>query len=343
MKKNTLFLVFMIFANVVFTANAGVLPELIKPDSLHIDDDRMFITEGIHIYIYSLKELKLLKKFGKEGEGPREFKKMPLPYLPSLFIHLKPDQIFVNSMGKVSFFTREGTYIKEMRNPGLFRMMIPFGEKYIGFGIIQEDKIQYFTYNLHDSDFNKEKEVYRVKSPIQEGRKIDPLIITRIKDIFFRYVHKRRFFLPTVDGIIHVFDENGKEVTVIKPDYRRQEITPDLERRFDTFFSTDVRFKVNYNNDKSANRIEFPDYLPLLRDYRVADGKVYVISNKWKDGKFESFIFDMMGNLLKKLWLPLVEKDMIEFFPFTITEGKIHQLVENENEEQWELHVTEIK
>ncbi|NIM14148.1 MAG: hypothetical protein GTO45_19065 [Candidatus Aminicenantes bacterium] len=185
--------------------------------------------------------------------------------------------------------------------------------------------------------------MYRVKSPAQEGRKIDPLIITRIKDIFFRYVHKGRFFLPTSDGIIHVFDENGKEVAVIKPEYRKQEITPDLESKFDRFFSTDVRFKLNYTRDKSGNRIEFPDYLPLLRDYRVADGKVYVISNKRKNGKYESFIFNLGGNVLKKLWLSLVEKDMIEFYPFTITGGKIYQLVENEDEEQWELHVTEIK
>jgi uncharacterized protein YlbG (UPF0298 family) len=70
------------------------------------------VTQEATVFIYSLKDFKLVKKFGKAGEGPREFR--ILPQLP-LNIDARTDQIIVNSFGKVSYFTKQGEFIKEVK------------------------------------------------------------------------------------------------------------------------------------------------------------------------------------------------------------------------------------
>ena len=41
--------------------------------------------------------------------------------------------------------------------------------------------------------------------------------------------------------------------------------------------------------------------------------------------------------------VPLAEKDDRLWYPYVIKNGKLYQLIENSNKEEWELHVTEIK
>lgn len=341
MKKISLFLVLVIVTGFGFAANRGSFPELINPERILVDGGKIFITEGINVFIYSLKDLKLVKKFGKEGEGPQEFKRFPAPWLPSLRVFLKPDQLFINSLGKISFFTRDGKFVKEKKTKNIWHVFIPFENKYIVFALIREDKIMYFTYSLYNSDFILEKEVYRELNPEQDGKKMDPIVMSSIKEIFFRYENKGRFFLPSFDGIIHIFDIKGNEIGTINPAYSKVPVTSELVQEFDDFFKKDIRFKQIYAFERK--RLVYPKYLPLLKDYRVADGKVYVIDNKKENEKYESFIFNLDGKLLKKVWLPLVDQDILAVYPFTITGGKIFQLVENEDEEEWELHVSEIK
>ncbi|MGD2088646.1 MAG: hypothetical protein PVH61_20885 [Candidatus Aminicenantes bacterium] len=47
------------------------LPDLINPDGIQADRHQLYITERHSIYIYSLKDFKLTKKFGKSGEDER--------------------------------------------------------------------------------------------------------------------------------------------------------------------------------------------------------------------------------------------------------------------------------
>ena len=49
------------------------MPDLMKPQLILLDKTQMYITEDTSIFIYSLKDFKLIKKFGKRGEGPQEF------------------------------------------------------------------------------------------------------------------------------------------------------------------------------------------------------------------------------------------------------------------------------
>ena len=57
--------------------------------------------------------------------------------------------------------------------------------------------------------------------------------------------------------------------------------------------------------------------------------------------KNEFYIFNLKGKLLKKIMLPFAEYDEVQFSPYTINDGKLYQLIENDNE-TWELHVIKI-
>jgi hypothetical protein len=74
----------------------------------------------------------------------------------------------------------------------------------------------------------------------------------------------------------------------------------------------------------------------------VTDGKIYVHTFIEKDGKTGFLIFDTKGKFLEKQFLNVYLKKMLEPYPFTIKNGKLYQLVENIDEEEWELFMTDI-
>ena len=49
------------------------LPEIINPASITVDNNHIYITDFPSVYIYSLKDCHLIKKFGRRGEGPGEW------------------------------------------------------------------------------------------------------------------------------------------------------------------------------------------------------------------------------------------------------------------------------
>ena len=54
--------------------NTAEITEISKPDFMVAHNGKLVVMEKPHIYIYSLKDFKLIKKFGRQGEGPGEFK-----------------------------------------------------------------------------------------------------------------------------------------------------------------------------------------------------------------------------------------------------------------------------
>ena len=90
------------------------------------------------------------------------------------------------------------------------------------------------------------------------------------------------------------------------------------------------------------NIIEFPEYFPHFQ-FAVPDKKhIYVTTYHRQNGKAEFFIFDYNGKLIKRLFVPFHDKNITEGFPYTIRNGILFQLNENEDEE-WELHRTKIQ
>ncbi len=341
MKKLMMLWLVLMFLGVVGNAEVVNMPDLSRPDSIAVDDQDIVITDGIHIYVYSQKDRKLrVKMGGKAGEGPQEFLPSPAPWIPAIRVYLKPDQFFVSGINKMLRFERSGKYIDEFRPIIPRSQYIPLEKKYVVIWFA-EDKRHYITYSLYDSNKKLEKELLRMKSLDQDGKTIDPIAAGMAKSYFSRQVHGNHIFLISDDENIHVFNATGQKTATINPPYEKISLTAKDIEVFDQFFRKDLRFKEIYVLDHA--RVKYPSSYPLRKEYRVAQDRVYVISNKKKDTQYETFIYDFSGKLQKRMFLPLKDADPLELYPFAIHHNRIYQLIENDDEEIWQLHITEIK
>jgi hypothetical protein len=181
MRLSILILFIFICTSIVFPVKLATFPELQKPNSIIIDKDQIFINDGPTIYIYSLKDCSLQKKFGKKGEGPQEFKISPSMFGGGVTIDVQPDYLLIGSIGRLSFFTREGVY-KSERAVTSFWDVKALGKQYVMLKAENDKKIAFFTLNLYDQDFKTRKEISRPMI-CTLGEKVDPVAFFRFTSL----------------------------------------------------------------------------------------------------------------------------------------------------------------
>lgn len=107
------------------------------------------------------------------------------------------------------------------------------------------------------------------------------------------------------------------------------------------FYKTDPRYKDNFLMIKSM--IGFPDSFPNIREFFVIGEKIFVLTYSGKPGKEELIVFDNTGKFQKTVNLPLQAANAHELYPFNFSGDKVYQLLENEENEEWELHAFPVK
>lgn len=339
MKRRFVFiLLLMLFSVFCFGEKLAGLPELFRPRYLAIDPyaPQFYVCEGALVYIYSLEDFSLKGKFGKAGEGPQEFTAFGGE---GVIVFPQEDHLLINSFGKVSFFTKGGKYIKEFntRAVSMFGLFQPVGKGYAGLGFTRDEKAQSvaFTVNIYDDKFKKVKELQKLQF-MQRGNFRFPMS----NPIF--YTMDNKIIAPEArEFILNIYDTNGKKISSITHPYERPKITDDYKKKLDHYFKTDPNTRAYY--DRIKQMLKFDDYFPAIQFFIAADKKVYVQTYMETDGKYEFFIFDLEGKLLKRLFLPVAYRNPTRFDPYTFSRNKFYQLIENEDEEEWELHAIEIK
>jgi hypothetical protein len=335
MKKIILMIILLILAILVLGARVVPLPGLLKPYQVKVDESKIYIVEGATICIYSLKDFSFLKKFGKKGEGPQEF---IIPPPGGVEIVVQPDFLLVSSLGKLSYLTKEGQFKKEIKVTAFMQSgFFPIGKSFVGIGMKQEENIIYNTINIFDTDLKKGNEVIRFKSPLQPG-KVDFVTASR-RPLLSTFESK--IFYGREEGEIYVFDATGKKISTISHKYEKVKLSDEHKKRYIDFFKTDPRFKQGW--ERFRDRVQFPGYFPVIRDLTVSDGKIYVLTYKEKEKKREFYLSGIDGKQLKKIMLPLPEMNPLELYPYTIRNNTLYQIIENDDSEEWELHITKIE
>lgn len=105
MRSLIILLLLLLTALLSFGDKIATFPDISAPVQLRVDDNKLYISEKASVFIYSLDNFELLKTFGGEGEGPREFKRYA-------FLYPLPNHLLVNSVGKISYFKKDGTFVK---------------------------------------------------------------------------------------------------------------------------------------------------------------------------------------------------------------------------------------
>lgn len=328
MRKQKLYILLLLLPTLVFAKKLADLPEVMRAPTIHIAGERIFLCEEKTIHIYSLKDFRHIKQFCKEGDGPGEYK---------LYINLEvfPDILVVTSMGKMSTFTHDGELIKDYKiHPGILTML-QVGSNFVGSLFDKTGQ----KINLYDKNVELIKNIYeggRGKTSYFESGKKNDLIM--VKDYVSPYVYNDKIFIfDTTKGFfVSVLDDKGGKIYEINGDYKRMPVDEEYKNKKMQIEKEDPNWEYY---QKRYNYI-FPEYFPAFRTAFLTDDKIYFITYKIVDKKHEIIVTDLRGNILRKTFIPPVPNDLLLY---TINKERFYYLIENEDEEMWELHVEDIK
>lgn len=319
-----------------FARKLAALPQLNQPISVEIDENELYVLDEVVVHVYSLNDCRLLRKFGKKGEGQGQL--MPNSEVP-LAMNIANGNVYLNSQIKMIRFSKKGEIIKEQPIPFSFQT-IPFGENYVSIKISTMHTANTFNVILYDPDFNQLKLLYsRVRIPLSQRGKFSlppELIIVRgSKDKLFVFDQKKGF-------VLDIFDLRGNRLNDIKVDYPRIKMTESFKKTAEAWFRTQPSFHMA--TEELREMIYFPDYLPMMRNFIIKNQKLYIQTYNTRANSSEFIVLDFDGKLVKQTFLPDYEASPIQFNSsniFTFHNGQYYYLVKTES--GWEIHVEEIK
>ena len=341
-KKRFTYKAILVGMIVVFTLSlqagkVALLEEVLSASDIHVDDRYIYITQKARIFIYSTDDYRLLNQFGKKGEGPREFR---LSDDNMVFLKVQPDYLMVNSVGRLSYFSKLGNYQRErINNAGLW--LAPIGEGFTGIKrVYDETNIRYRQLWLFDDNLEKVKMVYEEFDGIQPRIRVIEAV-TWPSGIF--KVHQDRIFVADKESSIYVYDKKGTKLYDINLPFRRQKITAAVKDRYLRFYREEEPYW-RERWERLKDWFQFSDYLPVVQFFSVKDGRIYILSHMEKNGEQLFYLLDLNGKLLKEVYLPLTrgEASIFHIHPYDIINGILYQIVETDDDEGCELHAFKV-
>lgn len=333
MKKIMVFLTMLLLAISVNAKKIAELKEIMKPDQIEVGQDRLFVSEGTTIYIYSLKDFSLLKKFGKQGEGPREFKTNP--FGPPMVIAVIDDRFWVSSDTKLSTWTLDGQFVEEIRVPP-FQVFFPARDKFLASGSSQaKNGKTYLNIGLYNRDLKMIKELYLSDMEVGPNFTWDFPMTAFSYQFYKDYV----YLVAGREGFVfHVFNLDGQRINTIRKEYQPIAVPPSYKDEILAWFQQSPGFKQYY--DFFKQRLTFRSHFPAIQWMLVNDDRIYALTFKQKDGLTECVILNLKGKELKRVFLPLtgIRGNTFDFPVFTIVNQIFYTLIENDDDEVWELH-----
>lgn len=344
LKNKMVFVLFIfIFISFIFPLKGdkvATLKEVIKPDMMQVKNGKLYVLERTTIFIYSLKDFSLLKKFGREGEGPKEFQARP--FGPPMSLSFYSDNLVVNSNNKLSYFKLNGDYVNEEKAPpGAVFYRVKDG--YLGIGsAIGENNRPFVCFRLFGLDFQAPKMLYQSEITLGQGIELK----VPMNALNYYPIYKDKIFI--VEGkkgfVINCFDHKGNKLYDIKKkEYEKTRVTETYKQRTIDWFKNHPTFRAIFPGIK--DRIIFKEYFPIIKNIAVDNDVLYVITNNMKHEQWECIIMDLKGKELKRVFVPLQDSEPYTYYPLlcAMEKGKYYALIEDEDEETWELHMKVIK
>jgi len=340
-------LLLFVVAGIPVFATLIELPEIINPDSITIDNDHIYITDFPSVYIYSLKDYRLIKKFGRRGEGPGEWLKYAL-------LSRHENYLVISDQNKMLFFSTTGDYIKEIKAKSIMYWGgRPTANGYIGKNRTTENDFQYDTICLYDQSLRKTKEIYRNAFFWQDRKSSEKCDASEVGGIQFQIYRDYILFRKNRDFTIDVLDKSGEKLYTIQRPYTRLIFPDSIKKQYHQYFQTVQPWKRLY--PRMEKEIHFPSHLPAVQNFIAADNKIYVLTYETRENQSKFIILDLKGKKLNEVWLPLRQSD--QWFQhsltqwvrrgcshptFTIKNNTFYHLVESEDGEQWGLQAAKI-
>lgn len=339
MKTNIVLILLLLNITLAIQARVVALEGIVKPDMIVAQDNKLYVLERTSILIYSAKDFQFIKKFGREGEGPREF--MARPYGPPMSMSFVDGQLVVNSNNKLSYFDKNGIFKRERKafaNLVLFQV----GENFVAIGpSVDSEKRFRISYRLYSNSLKELKNLYHTNISVNP----QDYLIMPISAIGHNPCYKGNIFIAAsnTDFVIDVFDHTGKKLQRISKDFVKEKIPQTFKDETHRWFKNESMYKQFYDGIKDF--IKFKEYFPAIRDILLADNTIYIVTHKRKKDLWECILLDLKGKEIKRTFIPLSRYIPFTYYPplCTIENRILYSLIEDEDEEEWKLHIINLK
>lgn len=338
------FIYMLVFISVVIMPLRGeshLLSELLNPSKILIGEKDIYIVDSASIYIYSKNGYKFIKKFGRKGEGPGEIPTSRRGNV-SLSIMETKQGLFVQSRNKVIYFDNRGNFKQEKKvKTGFIRGLLPVGKFYTGraFSFGANRRSATSSVYLFDENLNKKKELFKFNSTSGRGS-------------FFKIFSPGNIFILKTDGDkiyvvndksfrIHIFNSTGTELKGIKLNYSLLKVGSAKKESIENYYKNDSNFSSFWSRIKTFFSID--DRYPAIKNFFIDGENIYIQTYYTKGEKVEFFKFSLDGKFQKKPYLTIKSKNPVDDYPFDIRNDRLYQLVEDEDEEEWILNISDIK
>jgi len=347
-----IFFVLFLIATPLAAENLGVLDGVLRPSTISIAGDRLFIMDVEQMHIFSLENREHLATFGKKGEGPGEYQvAFGLPNRMEAY----PDFLLMESINKILFYDHQGRFVKEQKKLPLLGMIRPLNGKFVARRIYQpqDGSKSYTTVRIYDENLEMEKELAR-QDFMQQGAGLNLTFDLSNDFLIFGVAEGKIFIEKSTEGpIIEVYDANGEILDRIRFPARKIPVTAAEKKKMLQNFRNDPRIRqvTKANNTTweaiSQNfRFRYPDEYPPVNHMYLDGGRIYIRTNYREEGRFEYLILDLQGRLLRRTFVdptipPQLMSQLMGIQRETIYRGKIYYLTENKDGD-WELNVLPI-
>ncbi len=339
MKKIFIFVIVILLALVgKVSAETVELEGLNNPTFMTVDSKNIYVVDGIKIKIYSLKDYSKVGEFGKAGTGPGEFRQNPVVARASMQITTSGNHILVNNMDRLFLFTKDGKYVKEQKlanmRTSFFRDM---GDKYAAVAVKVEGTEVYRGIAICNKSDLKEVKLL-AKSKVEGGASSQNPLPSTVEHALI----DNCLYVSASDGMgVFKFDSKGNPLGKVDiKDYKFRKVTDaDKQNVLDT-----VKKMIPANLfERVKKMLKFPEHFPAIQRM-LSDGKNIIVQT-WKNngkGEREIYIFDKDLKTHKVVYAPFFMEDAVVPYPSDVINGKMYQVVENEDTEEWDLHITKL-
>ncbi len=313
-----------------------------SPMLVNLDEKHIYIRDSHtkSVIIYSKLDGRIVKTFGGKGEGPFEFRQRQS-------CRIEENHIFVNSMGKNSYFTKKGEPIRETKCPANLIPLIPVGDNFVtrDYTMTTEKdsatSIRYDKIVVVNSDFEEERVIFEKKilkgivlnaeTGRSEVRLFSPGCYFRVYNnhIYLGFSAREQFEFS-------VFDSAGrKQYDIIRP-YQKKEVPEVIKEAI-----RNSKKSTDWNNKRMT--INFDKYYVSFGSFEVADDRIYVFLLPEKERQ-KVLIMDLKGRIIKVKVIPFDIKYVERFSYFWllyrrlfIKDGYFYYLKNNEDTDILEL------
>jgi hypothetical protein len=325
----------LILMNFSYGEKVASFTEFANPYSICVDSKQLYISQGVTVFIYSLDDYRLVKTFGREGEGPGEFQLRRQGGNDEVLLGLAGKHLVVSTVGKLVYFSRQGEFVKEIKTAGKKgRWFFPFGQGFAATRYIRgEDKRLYHAVTLYDRTLEPVREIYRHIHGFQGfNQPFNPLAVEQAD---FDIAGDHLFLINGERTFIRVYDREGKALAEMRNNSERVPFTDQDREEMIRGYQHNAMWKRFYASRKHL--FKFPGYYPPIRWFFLdpVRERVYVKTEKMEAGQREWLVFDFRGTLLRK---PVLRDGLFRFY-----DGVGYCLTENDEEEVWELHRIQIE